>query len=63
MLTENYILSFYRFAYSILNLSEQDNTRYTMRAWMNYQIDSSVFHNDICRALGVDTKSKQFYGF
>ena len=63
MLTENYILNFYRFAYSILNFAEQDNIRNMMWQWVDYQICLDVFHDDICRAVAVDTKSKQFYGF
>lgn len=61
MITENYIQSLYSFAYSVVNRAEQDNIRSTKCDWFNYKISAEVFHDDICRALAVDSNSKKFF--
>ena len=63
MTTISYITSLYWFAYSVISLAEQDNVRCTMNDWWEYNIGADVFHDDICRALAVDMKAKQVYGF
>jgi hypothetical protein len=62
MITIDYVTSLYRFAYSIIGPAAQDNVRYTMNDWWEFKIGADVFHDDICRALAVDTNARKVLG-
>ena len=63
MTTIHYVFALYSFAYSIINLADQDFIRSSKCEWQGLLIDTNLFHDDICSALAVDTKAKQVYGF
>jgi hypothetical protein len=63
MITFNYTVALYSFAYGIVNLAEQDNMRYAYGECLDCNIGTDSFQDDICRALAVDRNAKQVYGF
>lgn len=62
MTTKNYIKELYYFAYTLISFAEQDNVRATLWDYIEGNVSVDFFHDDICRALAVDTNARQVLG-
>ena len=62
MTTKNYIKELYYFAYTLISFAEQDNVRATLWDYIEGNVSVDFFHDDICRALAVDTKAQYVLG-
>lgn len=60
MITDSYVSELYLFAKTILGAAERDNLRSTCYDWIHDEIGNDTFHNDICRALAVDSGASEY---
>ena len=53
MFSFSYVRALYSFVYGLIGLASQDNIRYTYGFWLDVEVGTEVFHDDICRAWSV----------
>lgn len=55
MITESYIAALYSFVYPLIGLASRDRVRYTYGSWLDHEVGTDVFHDDVCNAWAVGT--------
>lgn len=53
VISEAYAQALYSFVYSRVGLAGCDNIRYTYGFWLDQEVGTDVFHDNICRAWAV----------